>query len=179
MRRVAIFSLLVLAAVAAAAKDLRTAMIRLVPETDWKPAAGQSVAVVVDNAATAEKAGEFAQAFDKWLRESLPRLKYPIDEAAGTRIHVTLEEVDLGNAALRFAVGFGAGKSYVRGRMVVEQGGKPVGVFTFTGRPRSPSPEAMARELAPAVALKLHNGERDGELHEPNEKAAESKAGEG
>jgi hypothetical protein len=167
-RTVAPLAVLALAlAASAAAKDLRTAMIRLVPQADWKPSPGP-VAVLVENHATHEKAAEFTQAFDKWVRQAFPELHYPLDEQAPTRVHFAIEEFDPGKAALRWTVGFGAGKSYVRGSMSVEQGGRQVGTLAFTGRPRSISPDGMARELAPAVVLKLHNGERDTELHEAN-----------
>jgi hypothetical protein len=179
MRRILpTLALLALAAAVAEAKDLRTAMIRLVPEADWKPSPGP-VAVAVENQATHEKAAEFAQAFDKWVRQAFPELDHPLDDQASTRVRFVIEEFDPGKAALRWVVGFGAGKSYVRGVMTVEQGGKPVGELAFTGRPRSVSPDGMARELAPAVVLKLHNGERDTELHEPNKQGGEEQGEDG
>jgi hypothetical protein len=165
-----------LAASAAEAKDLRTAMIRLVPETDWKPQP-QAVAVAVENRATHADAAEFATEFDKWLREAFPRLKYTLDDDAPTRVKVTIEEIDPGNAALRWTVGFGAGKSYIRGVVVVEEGGQEIGRLSFTARPKGVSMNGMAKEVAPPLALKLHNGERDTELHEPNEKEAEESQG--
>jgi hypothetical protein len=142
-------------------------MIRVVPETDWK-AAPQAVAIVVENQATHAEAGAFATEFDKWLREALPRLKYTVDDAAATRLRFTIDAIDPGNAALRFAVGFGAGKSYVHGMVTVEQAGKTVGKLAFTARPKGTTMNFMAKEVAPSLVLKLHNGERDTELHEPN-----------
>jgi hypothetical protein len=167
---------LVFAAAAAPAKDLRTAMIRLVPETDWK-ATPQAVAITIDNRATHADAAQFTAEFDKWLRESLKRLDFEIDDAAPTRLAVVIEELDPGNAALRFAVGFGAGKSYVRGLVTVEEGGQTVGRLQFTARPKGVSMNGMAKEVAPPLILKLKNGERDTELHEPNEREEEPKEG--
>jgi hypothetical protein len=154
-------------ATAAAAKDLRTAMLRLVPETNWVATPGP-VAVVVENRATHAEAAEFTAEFDKWLRESLRRLKFTVDDAAPTRLVIVIHELDPGNAGLRFAVGFGAGKSYVRGSVAVEQAGQAVGNLQFTARPQGFTMNGMAKEVAPAVVLKLKNGERDTELHEPN-----------
>jgi hypothetical protein len=169
-------ALLFLLASAAGAKDLRTAMIRLVPETDWQ-ASPRPVAVTVETAARHEKASEFGAAFDKWVRWAFPELDYPLDDAAATRVRVTVEEIDLGNAALRWTIGFGAGKSYVRGRVLVEEGGATIGSFAFTARPKGVSPEGMAKEVAPAIVLKLHKGDRDAELHEPNAGTEEKESG--
>ena len=152
---------------AAAAKDLRTAMIRVVPETDWK-ATPQAVAIVVENRATHADAAEFTAEFDKWLREALPRLKYTVDDKAATRLRFTIDAIDPGSAALRFAVGFGAGKSYLHGMVTVEQSSKVVGKLAFSARPKGTTMNFMAKEVAPSLVLKLHNGERDTELHEPN-----------
>jgi hypothetical protein len=175
------FALVALLLVApAGAKDLRTAMLRLVPDspaTDWKPEP-HPVALSVEILASGEKTAEFGAAFDKWTRWAFPKLKYKLDDGSATRVKVIVDEIDLGNAGLRFAVGFGAGKSYVRGRVLVEEGGKPVGSFTFTARPEGFSPEGMAKEVAPIVVLKLDNHERDSELHEANAKEGSAPGGE-
>jgi hypothetical protein len=163
---------LLFTATAAAGKDLRTAMIRLVPETDWKPSP-QEVAIVVENEATHADAAQFTTELDKWLREALTRLGFTIDDGAPTRVRFTIEELDPGSAALRFAIGFGAGKSYVRGLVTVEEAGKPVARLRFTARPKGATMSFMAKEVAPSLVLKIKNGERDGELHEPNAKEEE------
>lgn len=160
---------LTLVATAAQAKDLRTAMIRLVPETDWTPAP-QAVAISVENQATHAEAAEFAAQFDKWLRWAFPKLDFTIDDSAPTRVRFVIEEVDPGNAALRFVVGFGAGKSYIRGLVTVEEKGKATARMQFTARPKGVSMNGMAKEVAPPLLLKIKNGERDAELHTPNEK---------
>lgn len=162
---------------AASAKDLRTSTIRLVPtspESDWKPTP-RSVAATVENLATGEKLAEFGAAFDKWTRYAFPKIKYKLDDAAPTKVKVIVDVVDLGSAGMRFAVGFGAGKGYVRGRVLVEEAGRQVGSFDFTARPQRYSLDGIAREIAPIVILQLDKGDRDGELHEPNP-AAEAKA---
>jgi hypothetical protein len=163
---------LCLAATAATAKDLRTAMIRLVPETDWRPSP-QAVAIVVENKAAHADAAEFTTEFDKWLREALKRLDFTIDDNAPTRVRFTIEELDPGSAGLRFAIGFGAGKSYVRGLVAVEEAGQPIARLQFTARPKGVTMNFMAKEVAPSLVLKIKNGERDGELHEPNAKEEE------
>jgi predicted TPR repeat methyltransferase len=98
---------------AAAAKDLRTAFIRLVPATDWKPTAGQALAVEVVSESAHADAAEFVKTFDATLREQLGLvLKYKIDDKAPTKLRIVIQEFDPGSAAMRFAVGFGTGKSY-------------------------------------------------------------------
>jgi hypothetical protein len=161
--------LLSLAATATTAKDLRTAMIRLVPETDWRPSP-QAVAIVVENKAVHAESAQFTAEFEKWMRESLARLDFTVDDKAPTRVRFTIEELDPGNAGLRFAIGFGAGKSYVRGLVTVEEGGSPIARLQFTARPKGFSMNGMAKEVAPPLILKIKNGERDAELHEPNAK---------
>lgn len=67
---------------------------------------------------------------------------------------------------MRFAVGFGTGKSYVGGSMTILEKGKEVGSFLYSSRPSNPGANLMAKQMAPGFALKIHNGERDTELHE-------------
>lgn len=163
-------SILALALVAgttlAAAKDLRTAFIRLVPETDWKPVAGQALAIEVVSESTHEAAAEFVKTFDTTLREQMGLvLKYKIDDKAPTKLRIVVGEFDPGNAALRFGVGFGAGKSYVGGSITVLEKGKETGSFLYSSRPSNPGATLMAKQMGPGFALKIHNGERDAELH--------------
>jgi hypothetical protein len=40
----------------------------------------------------------------------------------------------------------------------------------FTARPKGFTMNMMAKEVAPPLILKIKNGERDAELHEPNAK---------
>lgn len=157
---------LALAAGGAVAKDLRTAFIRLVPETDWKPVAGQALAIEVVSESTHEAAPEFVKTFDATLREQMGLvLKYKIDDKAPTKLRVVISEFDPGSAAMRFAVGFGTGKSYVGGSIIVLEKGKQVGSFLYSSRPSNPGATMMAKQMAPGFALKIQNGERDTELH--------------
>jgi hypothetical protein len=157
----------------AAAKDLRTMAVRLVPQTDWRPVAGQALAIEVVDAADHEDAAEFAAAFHRELSEQLGKvLEYRVDDGAATRVRFEVQEYDPGNAALRFGVGFGAGKSYVGGAVTVTEGGEEKGSFMFSVRPELPGAAAMARTAAAPLALKLHNGERDAELHPMKERRA-------
>lgn len=157
----------------ATAKDLRTMAVRLVPETDWKPAAGQAMDVEVVVSATHEDSAEFAAALDRELTEQLGRvLKYEVRDGAPTRLRVEVQQYDPGNAALRFGVGFGAGKSYIGGAITVVEGGQEKGTFMFSVRPDLPGVAGMARTAAAPLALKLDNGDRDAELHPMKEKRA-------
>ncbi len=161
---VAAFTLLTLAG-SAIAKDFRTAFIRVVPEQDWKPEKGSSMALEVVNSASHEDAGEFTKALTSELEEQLGRvLGYKIDPAAKTKLKVTLAEFDPGNAGMRLGLGFG-GKSYVGGSIEVTQDKKEVGSLLFSFQPNLAGAAAMAREGAAGLALKLSNGDRDKELH--------------
>lgn len=152
-------------AVGAAAKDFRTAFVRVVPETDWKPVKGQAMAIEVVNGSENEKGGEFAGAFATELTEQLGRvLGYTIDPQATTRVKFTVAEFDPGNAGMRLGLGFG-GKAYVGGTIEVREKNKAVGSLLYSFRPNSPGASGMAREAAAGLALKLTNGERDTELH--------------
>ena len=147
------------------AKDFRTAFVRVVAETDWKPQKSQAIALVVENGAANEKAGEFSEAFTKELTEQLGRvLGYTVDPKSSTKVRVHVAEFDPGKAALRLGLGFG-GKAYVGGTIEVLAGGKKVGSLLYSFRPSLPGAAAMARETAAGLALKLSNGERDKELH--------------
>jgi hypothetical protein len=171
--RTVLAALLVLATAASvAAKDLRTAFIRFVGESDWKPTAGQPLAVEVVSESAHEAAPEFIKTFDATLREQLGLvLKYTLDDKAPTKLRIVVQEFDPGNAAMRFAVGFGTGKSYVGGSVKVLEKGKEVGSFLYSSRPSNPGANLMAKQMAPGFALKLHKGERDPELHPMKAKA--------
>jgi hypothetical protein len=166
-RPAAVFAALVLVLVAGVvqAKDFRTSFVRLVPETDWKPAKGQAIALEVANRSSHEKSAEFATAFEKELTEQLGRvLGYAIDPKSSTKIQFTVEEFDPGNAGMRLGLGFG-GKAYVGGAIEIRSGGQAIGALLYSFRPNSPGAAGMAREAAAGLALKLSNGERDEELH--------------
>ena len=103
LRRCSAAALIFMLANVVFAKDLRTAMLRLVPaspETDWKPEP-RPVALKVEVLATGEKTAEFGAAFDKWTRWAFPKLKYKLDDASSTKVRVIVDEIDLGNAGLR------------------------------------------------------------------------------
>jgi hypothetical protein len=161
--RVALIALLM--ATAVQARDFRTAFVRVVPQTDWKPEKGVAIAIEVANASAHEKSGEFTDAFTKELAEQLGRvLGYTIDPKSSTKLTFTVAEFDPGNAGLRLGLGFG-GKAYVGGTIEVLSDGTEVGSLLYSFRPNSPGAAAMAREAASGIALKLTNGERDKELH--------------
>lgn len=149
----------------ALAKDFRTAFVRLVAESDWKPEKTKSLSLVVVNGSSHEKSAEFTTAFDRELTEQLGRvLGYRIEAQAPTKVKLTVSEFDPGNAGLRLGLGMG-GKAYVGGTIEVREKGKTVGSLLYSFRPNAPSAAAMAREAASGLALKLSNGERDSELH--------------
>jgi hypothetical protein len=150
----------------ALAKDFRTTFVRIVAETDWRPAKEQGLAIEVTTEATHENAAEFVTALTAELTEQFGRvLGYSVDPNASTKVKFTVVEFDPGNAALRFGVGFGTGKAYVGGTIEVLQEDAPIGSLLYSLQPSLPSPAAMARESAGVIALKLSNGERDAELH--------------
>jgi hypothetical protein len=166
LRPLTVFAAALLAVTFAAhAKDLRASFVRLVPEQDWKPEAGQAIAINVTNQSDHEKSGEFATALTSELTEQLGKvLGYKIDPNAATKITFTVIEFDPGNAGMRLGLGFG-GKSYVGGSIAVRDHDKEVGSLLFSVRPNLAGAGPMAREAASGVALKLSNGERDEELH--------------
>lgn len=156
---------LCLLAGAALAKDFRTAFIRLVPEQDWKPEKGASLALEVATGARHEDAGEFAKALEAELVEQLGKvLGYQIDPKSSLKLKVEIAEFDPGNAGMRLGLGFG-GKSYVGGRIEVFEENRQVGSLLYSFRPNLAGAAAMAREGASGLALKLTNGDRDKELH--------------
>ena len=164
-RFAAVAIVLALFAASAIAKDFRTAFVRVVAETDWKPEKGKTIALKVENGSSHEDSAEFTKAFEAELTEQLGRvLGYTIDPKSATHVKFTVSEYDPGNAGLRLGLGFG-GKAYVGGTIAVEEKGAVVGSLLYSFRPNLPGAAAMARESAAGVALKLSNGERDKELH--------------
>lgn len=162
---VVLSALCILISSAAIAKDFRTAFVRVVPETDWRPEKGKGIAIEVVNAASHEDSAEFATALTTEMTEQLGRvLGYTIDPKSSTKMKLTVSEFDPGNAGLRLGLGFG-GKAYVGGTIEVREKEKSVGSLLYSYRPNLPGAAAMAREAASALALKLSNGERDKELH--------------
>lgn len=159
------FLVFALMAQGAAAKDFRTAFVRVVPETDWKPEKSQAIALEVVNAAAHEDSGAFATALSPELTEQFGRvLGFTLDPKSPIKVKFTVSEFDPGKAALRLGLGFG-GKSYVGGEIEVRDHDKVIGRLLFSFQPTTPGAAAMARESASVLALKVSNGDRDKELH--------------
>jgi len=159
-------ALVSLAAAVPAHADFRTRSVRIVPETDWKPAESQSLAIEVVSQSSHETSPEFVKALTKELEEQFGRvLKFTIDPKAKIKLRFVIVELDPGSAAKRFAIGFGTGKAYVGGDVEVIEKKKTIGKLTFSVQPTLPGVAAMARETAAPLALKIKTGERDKELH--------------
>jgi hypothetical protein len=168
-------TLLVLACGAPAlAEDMRTRSIRVVPELTWSASPGP-IAVVTANESDHEKGPAFTADLAQWLTESFDRLDYEVRDDAETRFIATLEILDPGSAALRFGVGFGAGKSHVEGRVLVERAGEVVGRYRFSARPKGAGTNFPAKEVGPPLVLQITQGEADEALHEYKPKADKSK----
>lgn len=168
MRKTALLCLALGVVVAtAAAADMRTKTIRLVPDQDWKPTP-QPLRITGEVFASDEHAAELKESMDKWLRTGFEKLGYEISSDAPLELHYTIDYVDWGSRVRRLVVGFN--NSGIGGAVVFRLNGEQVGKFKFSSKLRGGigggSTNAMGKEVGPPLALKLHNGERDEELHE-------------
>jgi len=149
------------------AADLRTKSIRLVPDQDWRPSP-QPVSVSSEVTSDDPHAAELREAMDRWFAEGLRKLGYDVQEDAPVEVRYSIDYVDWGSRVRRLVVGFN--DSGVGGTIVVTSKGKVVGRFRYSSKLRGGigggSTNAMGKEVAAPLALKLHNGERDDVLHE-------------
>lgn len=159
--------LLALVLASPAPADLRTKTIRLVPDQDWTPTA-QAIRITGEVFATDPHAEELKESMDEWLRTGFERLGYEISSDAPLELHYTIDYVDWGSRVRRLAFGFN--NSGMGGAVILRLNGEQVGKFKFSSKLRGGlgggSTNAMGKEVGPPLALKLHNGERDEELHD-------------
>ena len=60
-------------------------------------------------------------------------------------------------------IGLGAGTAHVQGTVTVVEGGDVVGKYQYSARPKM---TGGAKQVGPILALKVHQGGSDEELHE-------------
>jgi len=159
--------LLVLVLAGPAVAGLSTKTIRLVPDQDWTPTA-QPIRITGEVFATGAHAADLKASMDKWLRTGFEELGYEISSDAPLELYYTIDYVDWGSRVRRLAFGFN--NSGMGGAVIFRLNGEQVGKFKFSSKLRGGvgggSTNAMGKEVGPPLALKLHNGERDEELHE-------------
>ena len=149
----------------AAAEDIRTLTVRVVPDTMWD-AAPTAVRVQGINNADHAKSDAYSAQMNTWIEKAFTKLGYTVSGDADIVFEHTLEVLDPGSAAARFAVGFGVGKSFVEGRVTVREGETVLGQYSFSARPKGAGVKQMSKEVGPAVVLQIHNREADEKLHE-------------
>lgn len=149
----------------------RTKPIRLVPEEgmDWS-GSPQPIAVsgeLTAESEDAEKANKLKQSMDEWTVKAFEKLKYSVGDSAPLKYHYTIDYIDWGSTGKQLMIGMGAGRA--EGTVVLTKDNKEVGRFRYSAKVRILG--GAGKQIAPPLVLKLHNGERDQDLHERREKA--------
>jgi hypothetical protein len=141
---------------------MRTKPIRLVHEMTWTAQVGP-IAVSGVNNSDNEKAPEYLEGMNGWIVKGFEKLGYTVQDDAPTKFKWTLDIYDPGSAGKRMAIGFGAGTAHVQGTVSILQAGKVVGKYQYSARPKM---TGGAKQVGPILALKVHEGGSDEELHE-------------
>ena len=165
--RILLGTALLIAVASAARADLRTKSIRLVADEDWKPTP-QPISIASEVRSDDAHAAELHEAMDRWIAEGFQKLGYEIRGDAPVEVRYTIDYVDWGSRVRRLVAGFN--DSGVGGTVVVQSKGKVIGRFRYSSKLRGGfgggSANAMGKEVAAPLALKIHNCERDDALHE-------------
>lgn len=162
----------ILFGLASAQADMRTKPIRLVHEVTWAAQPGP-ISISGVNNSDHENAPEFFESMSGWIVKGLEKLKYTVQEDAPLEFRWTLDIYDPGSAAKRMAIGFGTGTAHVQGTVTVLREGEVAGKYEYSARPKM---TGGAKQVGPILALKVHQGGKDEELHEYEKAAREAEA---